>query len=303
MRRVRITYPGAFHHAMNRGFDSNEIFPAKKTKAQFLNYLQEAAKKMKIRIFAYTVMDTHYHLVLENSSGRMSNCMKLLNGQYGRYYRKIAGGKGYVFQGRFKSTLIENDSYLIQSILYLLNNPVRAGLVEKAEDYIWSSMNCYFCNEESEIVDAAFIEELFGSKEELLCAVRSTVNRELTVEETKYGEFLGSEGFLESALKKHDRRTRPTSQSKGSQRIDEHYFDPVEKVLKEFEKMNGINIEEIDTGAFEGKRLRGDFLVLLKDKAGLTYKEIGEIELFENLSFSSLGSIYRNMKGRKFKNG
>ena len=204
MKRVRITYPGAFHHLMNRGFDCKVIFPDTKTKTQFLNYLEDAAKKMKIRIFAYSILDTHYHLVIENSSGRMSDCMKLLNGKYGRYYRKLAGGKGYVFQGRFKSTLIEDDSYLIQSILYLLNNPVRAGLVEKAEDYKWSSMNCYFCNKGTEIIETTFVEELLGSREELLSSVHSIFNEdcELKVTATKYGELLGSEQFMDSAFKK-----------------------------------------------------------------------------------------------------
>jgi putative transposase len=93
MKRVRITYPGAFHHLMNRGFEGKTILMSKETKAQFLDYMEDAAKKMKVRIFAYSILDTHYHLVLENSSGRMSDFMKLLNGQYGRYYRKITGGK------------------------------------------------------------------------------------------------------------------------------------------------------------------------------------------------------------------
>jgi putative transposase len=53
------------------------------------------------------------------------------------YYRKVTGGKGYVFQGRFNSTLIEKDAYLLQSIAYLLRNPVRAGIVPNAEDYIY----------------------------------------------------------------------------------------------------------------------------------------------------------------------
>jgi REP element-mobilizing transposase RayT len=64
-------------------------------KSQFLDYLEEACKQMMIRLVAYCVMDNHYHPVLENSSGRMSDFLKLLNGQYGMYYRKMYGGKGY----------------------------------------------------------------------------------------------------------------------------------------------------------------------------------------------------------------
>ena len=69
MKRIRITYPGAYHHVMNRGYDGNEIFVGDRYKSQFLDYLEHASHKMKIRLFAYCVMDNHYHLVLENASG------------------------------------------------------------------------------------------------------------------------------------------------------------------------------------------------------------------------------------------
>ena len=68
---------------MNRGHEGTDIFYGNKNKNQFLDYLTDAAKKFRIRIFAYTVMNNHYHLVLENSSGKMSEFMKWLNGQYG----------------------------------------------------------------------------------------------------------------------------------------------------------------------------------------------------------------------------
>jgi hypothetical protein len=98
----------------------------------------------------------------------MSDFLKLLNGQYGMYYRKMEGGKGYVFQSRFKSTIIEDDGYLIKSIEYLLQNPIRAGIVYRAENYTWSSIKYYFSNQESEIIDAEYVNQLFGTKECLL---------------------------------------------------------------------------------------------------------------------------------------
>ena len=172
MKRVRITYPGAYHHVMNRGYDGNAIFAGDKNKAQFLDFLEETAKKLKIPLFAYCIMDNHYHLVLENNNKRMSDFLGQLNGLYGMYFRKIEGGKGYVFQSRFISTLIENDSYLIQSLLYLLLNPVRAGIVHHAEDYSWSSINEYFSSRPPGIVAAAFVNELFGSREQMTIALR-----------------------------------------------------------------------------------------------------------------------------------
>jgi REP element-mobilizing transposase RayT len=283
---------------MNRGYDSNDIFIGNKFKSQFLDFLEESVKKMKIRLFAYCIMDNHYHLVLENASDRLSDFQMLLNGQYGMYYRKMKGGKGYVFQSRFKSTLIENDSYLIQSICYLLRNPVRAGIVQLPEDYIWSSAKDYFSYKKIGIVDIDFVNDLFGSKEEFLSALHAPLKEKLPVVITKHGGVMGSNSFLKSALKKHDRRKSPTLQSKGVHRTDEKYFDPIEKVLSEFERMKEIDIEAIDTGTFEGKRLRGELVVALKERTGLKYREIAELDIFEGLSLISLRTMYKNYRSR-----
>ncbi len=260
MRRVRITFPGAYHHVMNRGYDGNNIFTGNILKSKFFEFLEDSARKMKIRLLAYCIMDTHYHLILENSSGRMSDFLKLLNGNYGMCYRTMEGGKGYVFQGRYKSTLIENDSYLIQSIVYLLRNPVRAGIVQLAENYTWSSARMYFSTQK-DIIDADFVNELLGCKEEYLSALHSMVNKEPEVIITKYGEVMGSESFMELAREKHNRRKRPSNQSKGIQREDEFDFEPVAKVLWEFEKINDIKLDSIDIRTAKGKRLRGILLV------------------------------------------
>jgi len=298
MRRVRITYPGAYHHVMNRGLNGNKIFAGNIYKNQFLDYLEDSAKKMKIRLFAYCVMDNHYHLVLENVSGRLSDFQRLINGQYGMYYRKMEGGKGYVFQNRFESTLIENDSYLVQSILYLLRNPVRAGIVQFPGEYLWSSAKYYYSEKKVGLVDADFVNGLFGSKEEFLSSLHEPQKTEFPVTITKYGEVVGSYDFLKLALKEYDRRKKPTFQSQGTQREDEQYFEPIEKVLWEFERTKRINKDDIDTRTLEGKRLRGELLVLLKEKAGLKYREIGELEIFSDLSIISLRTMYKNYRSR-----
>jgi hypothetical protein len=206
------------------------------------------------------------------------------------------GGKGYVFQSRFKSTLIENDAYLVKSIEYLLQNPVRAGIVHRAEDYIWSSAQYYFSNLKMGIVDAEYVNQLFGTKECLLGSLDSMGRKELPVKRTKHGEVLGSDHFLKKSLKKHDRRKRPTDQSTGFQRKNDRFFEPVEKVLWEFENIRGINLDDIDTGTTAGKRLRGELLVLLKDKAGIKYEDVCEMAVFSDLSFASLRSLHRRAK-------
>ncbi|MCK4765234.1 MAG: transposase [Candidatus Aminicenantes bacterium] len=298
MRRARITYPGAFHHGMNRGINGLDIFHGNQYKSLFLDTLAETSKKLKVKILAYCVMDNHYHLILENSSGKMSEFMKRLNGLYAMYYRKIEGGTGYVFQGRFKSTLIDRDSYLVQSILYLLQNPVRAGIVQDAAEYLWSSVKSYFSNCSDDIIEAEFVNELFGSKDEFRASLYESRINGLPVRSTRYGDILGSEDFFKSAIIRYDRRNRPTDQSDGSQRVDDRYFESVEKVIWEFEKQEGLKIDEINVTTHPGKHRRGDLLVMLKDKAGLTYKEISKFEIFGDIQLVSLRSMYRNVRKR-----
>lgn len=72
MRRARITYEGAFHHAMNRGVNGDDSFVGSKGKTIFLDVMAGSARNLKIKILAYCIMANHYHLILENSNGRMS---------------------------------------------------------------------------------------------------------------------------------------------------------------------------------------------------------------------------------------
>ena len=85
-------------------------------------------------------------------------------------------------------------------------------------------------------------------------------------------------------------------------RTDDQYFEPLEKIYYEFKRKYGVNPDDLKTNTFEGKKLRAKFLVNLKDKGGLTYREINKLDIFSNVKFHSLGSIYRNgLKAAKKK--
>jgi len=299
MKRVRITYEGAYHHAMNRGINDEAIFSGSKNKIQFLDYLKACSRNLKIRIFAYCILDNHYHLILENSSGRMSDFFRELNGIYGMYYRKMNGGTGYIFQNRYKSTLIQDDSYLQVAIAYVLLNPVRAGIVKNYADYHWSSANEYFTNKASELVDNDFVEGLFQSERNLVDFVYSRLPLDFTnfpLVQTKYGMLLGKPEFMETAMSKFNRRQE--GDSLGVKRVEDLFYEPVEKVIWEFESKIGMRIEDINVNTHSGKRLRSELLVRLKDGAGLKYVEIIDIPPFTQLRLSSLGKLYLDSKNR-----
>jgi len=291
MRRARITYEGAFHHVMNRGIEGLSIFTEASFKDKFIEILTEKTGKLKIRLFAYCIMDNHYHIVLENTGNRMADFMKQLNGQYGTFYRKQVKGKGYVFQNRFKSTLIQDTAYLQMAITYVLRNPLRAKIITGYDSYKWSSGQYYFSKKNS-IIETDFVNGLFGDKSLLDEMVKSIKTDELSVIKTKYGHILGKKNFLEIALKKFNRRKEKDSMKR--HRINDRHFEPLEKIIQEFEKKHKVSIDDIDIRTFKGKRLRADLLVVLKDFGGLKYSEIIKLDFFSDLQLNSLGSIYKN---------
>ncbi len=85
MRQPRFTYSGAFHHCMNRGIGGEAILAGDKNKTAFLDLMAEKVNHYRMRLFAYAIMDTHYHLILQNASGRMSEFFRNLNTQYASF--------------------------------------------------------------------------------------------------------------------------------------------------------------------------------------------------------------------------
>jgi len=294
MKRVRITFDGSYHHVMNRGIQGEDIFPDSRSKAYFLDVMAEKCLSLKIRVFAYCLMDNHYHLVLQNTSGKVSEFMRQLNGQYGIYYRKRKGGKGYVFQDRFKSILIQEDRYLRMVVIYVLLNPVRGGSVKHVSDYRWSSIHEYYTGERSSIVDNEFVEHLFGTNEDLVQDIIEWQGDELPIIHTRFGDVLGGEAFVKSSLKKFDRRKRQTTSQR--KRRKEYSLKSVEQVIRKFEEKYGLTIGKIDIASHHGSALRAELLVAFKDEAGLTYSNIIAYPIFKSLKYSSLGQLYKRSK-------
>ncbi len=296
MRRARITYPGAFHHAMNRGHDGMEIFKNNQDKELFLELIKKNKEICKISIHAFCIMDTHFHLIVQNDSGRISDFFKRINGEFGSIFRKKYGGRGYVFQDRFKSTLIQEDSYLLDAISYVLNNPVDAGIVPDFSLYKWSSADQYFMSEESQIIDNSYVKDSFDRYDSFSKFVNKKKGISMKILITKMGSVLGDKSFIEKAKDKFDRRKKEVGLER--KRINDLYFESVEKVYFELERKYKTKIEHLDITTFKGKRLRGELLVNLKDRSGITYKEISKLDAFSDVKFNSLGRIYKDSKER-----
>jgi len=225
---------------MSRGLNGESILAGQEGKEYLLCLLREARKIHRIRLFAYYLMDNHYHLVLQNSSGRLADFMRYVNGYYGLDYRRRMGGRGYVFQDRYKSTLIQKDNYLIMAVIYVLLNPVRAGVVKEPYHYSWSSIAFYFSNKHSDIIDNVYMEEVFGSRKEFrhLLADWLAKDKELPLQYTRFGYVLGGAGFVDEIAGCFNRR-RAIKES-FRMRSDDYTFESPLEVIKQFEKVTGM---------------------------------------------------------------
>jgi len=105
----------------------------------FLDRLLIARNRFNWICHAYCLMENHYHLIIETPGGHLSRGMQYLNGSYTQWFNSRHGKVGHLFQGRFKSILIEKESYLLEVCRYVVLNPVRAGIISSPYEWRWSS--------------------------------------------------------------------------------------------------------------------------------------------------------------------
>ena len=138
-RQWRIEYPGALYHILSRGNGRRDIFLSDDDRVLFLELIQEFSERFGIEVYAYVLMGNHYHLLLKTPDTNLSKGMQWFGTAYTRKFNLQNNLSGHLFQGRFKSIIIENDAYLLRLSCYIHRNPVRAGIVDRLSDYKWSS--------------------------------------------------------------------------------------------------------------------------------------------------------------------
>jgi putative transposase len=138
-RPLRVEYPGAYYHVINRGNGGEKIFRSIRDREKFSEYLEKTVERFSIIIHTYCLMTNHYHLLIETPEPNLSVAIQWLNVSYAGYFNRKWGRAGHLFQGRFKAILIDADEYLKQLSRYIHLNPVRAGRDKMLEEFIWSS--------------------------------------------------------------------------------------------------------------------------------------------------------------------
>jgi putative transposase len=142
-RPLRIEYPGAWYHIMNRARQAERAFKNEEDYGRFVTVVREASDMWHLRVAAYCLMPNHYHLLVQTPEGNISRCMRHIDGLYTQRFNRTHGMDGSLFRGRYRSILVDADSYLLQLVRYIHRNPLRAGLADELEGYPWSSHRAY----------------------------------------------------------------------------------------------------------------------------------------------------------------
>ena len=138
-RPLRIEFAEALYHVTSRGNERRPIFRSDRDRRTFLTLLEQAVKRFRWSITAYVLMTNHFHLVIQTPEPNLSRGMQWLNGTYAAWFNHRHQRAGHLFQGRFHAFLVEKEGYLAELLRYVVLNPVRAKMVERPEDYRWSS--------------------------------------------------------------------------------------------------------------------------------------------------------------------
>lgn len=209
-RALRIQFPGAVYHVTSRGDRRRAIFVDDADRQRFLELLAEAMDRFDAVVMAYCLMGNHYHLVLHTRQANLSRLMRHVNAVYSQAFNRRHGVVGHVFQGRFKAILVDRDAYLLELCRYVELNPVRAGMVETAACWKWSSYRAHVGIDVSsdwldtdaihgfllghEVKDAEGRRDAQGRYVSLVAAVRD-VN--LWDEALRQQIYLGDDAFIE----------------------------------------------------------------------------------------------------------
>lgn len=214
-RLPRLTVPGYPHHIIQRGNNRQAIFSSTADYQMLLALLDENARKFDVALHAYVLMGNHFHLLATPSTeDGLPQMMQAVGRRYVRYFNDRQARSGTLWEGRYRSTLIETERYLLACMVYIDLNPVRAGLVKDAGDYPWSSYGRYAGLRTDRLLTPHPLYWALGntpfSREvayvELVRSGTTPVQQEALTRSTLNGWALGSENFVAELQKQTDRR-------------------------------------------------------------------------------------------------
>lgn len=211
-RKPRIHRIGAFYHIMLRGNNGQPIFFSNVDRIKLCLLIQEGIERFGYRIYGFCLMNNHIHLVFQSGTQHISVAMQNLAFRYTRYINRNEKRIGHLFQGRFKAILVDDREYLLELIRYIHLNPVRAGIVSRPEDYLWSSHRAYLGIGTVLWLSKDWVLSKFSSHESTArthyeAYIKRGMGEQTSMTDFKTGShegrFLGTDEFVKQVLKEN----------------------------------------------------------------------------------------------------
>jgi REP element-mobilizing transposase RayT len=308
-RPLRIEYPGAVYHVTCRGNEKKDIFKDNLDRESFLDILIQSQKIYHVRLFAFVLMDNHFHLLLETPLGNLGQFMRRFNITYTAYFNRTHSRVGHLFQGRYKSILVEKEIYLSQLSRYIHLNPIR---IKKLKDktsaeqwnyltnYTWSSLKGYLTKKDKKaFLDYSLVLADFGGdtilgRRAYQKRLKEDLSGELQIKGKIIGQaILGGDQFIEWLketfyLMKGDRECSALTEL--------NRYRAKEEIISLFEKETGETFEAVKN---KKHPLRPILMDLLYRVGGLTGLEIGKIF---NVGYSTVSQTRKRLALKIEKN-
>ena len=162
-RTARAVGDSGIYHVMLRGINRQRIFEDDEDREKFLEILKKSKEKDGFDLLAWCLMPNHVHLLIKENEVKLGTIFRRIGASYVYWYNGKYERTGHLFQDRFKSEPVEDDSYFLTVIQYIHRNPVKVGLCERPEEYEYSSLKKYF--EEDGLHDSGMVREMMNEKE------------------------------------------------------------------------------------------------------------------------------------------
>ena len=300
-RPLRIEYPGAYYHVMNRGLNRQRIFAEDKDRQNFLDLIGEVHRLWKVEIYAYCLMGNHYHLLLRTALGNLSRVMRHVDGIYTQRYNRMHHRDGPLFRGRYKAILVDADEYLLSVARYIHHNPKQAGIVSAIGNYRWSSHGGYLNYKKApEWLNTEEVLSILGRGRSRIEQYKKYMDSAVEKEIKEYYSrqylrpILGTKEFVQWVVERLGNQAKIDREKPDSRQV---FSIELEQIVKATAKYYGKTLGDLR------KKRRGEYnearvmvVYLCRQLGGYRLTDIGGAVGLENPS--SVGTAYLTMKGR-----
>ncbi len=298
-RPLRVEYPGAFYHVFSKGGEGEAVFKNKMDKEKFLEYLAKDVGLFSVVIHTYCIMANHYHLLIETPHANLSVAIQWLNISYATYYNTKYQRNGKLFQGRFKSILMDKDGYIKEFSRYIHLNPVRSKITKRPIAYPWSSYSSFSeKNEERDWLETDGLLAYFSKKRKQAVLKYKNFVEGFDAKSLENpgkglvgGFILGDEEFVKNIYKKYLSKKRDKNEISQHKRLKPRM--PVDKIVKAVCVEFGCKKGHIQQKGLKRNEARDLSIYLAREISGVSCNALGEY--FGGISGAAITARYKSV--------